>query len=165
VQAFRGPIDKRVAKRVVKMTEDYARAITGRDVEVQVEFTRRLKRYVGMCYKNDCILQYDATYCELNRDNDEALKCVVVHECAHLVDDSHGPEFMSICKEYDVDPFGYPDGTVLRHHNYIAECSCGFRRYYYHNRKKYWSTRECPNCSGKVRVRINKWWEGVVYDD
>jgi hypothetical protein len=147
-------VDQELRDRIYKMTKQYAKMMTGDDT-VEVRFSRKMRTFVGGCYHDTRTIVYGTQFCEANAHDDEALRWVVVHECAHLKHNDHGHKFNGLCTKHGVDPDGYSKGTIIPRHyreKFSVKCpSCGFSKKYFKECRTSW--KKCPECDSDMKVR------------
>jgi len=69
-------------------------------VVVEVKFSRRMKNLWGTCDPVRKIITYNLKWVDVNQNNEEALKALVIHECCHLRFLYHNRDFEGLCQSF-----------------------------------------------------------------
>ena len=82
-----------------------------RATQVRVQFSTRLYSTQGRCYPQKNLIRLNRAYVQLNRNNDQVLWSLIVHEVAHLIDPTHGEQFRGFLQDHGVEYEGkYSNG-------------------------------------------------------
>lgn len=130
---------KELEHRMKKMTKKYMKML-GYDENIEVKLCDRLKQNYALCHyyvyhtrrlrflslvlSKRCgvkrlvhlkpyLITYQRRFVEMNKDNEEALKWIVVHEVAHLFERRHNKRHKKLCSKFGVDASGFAPGTIF----------------------------------------------------
>lgn len=160
---MKNQLDAETQKKVLEMVRECADHMLG-DVDIKVYFSQRATSTLGRCWWEgkygadrapECM--FNARFVELNKNNLEAIRWVVVHEVAHIVHNDHSEKHAELCREFGVEADGFAPGTKFVPVPYGLACSkCGsLLKTYYRKPARTRKEITCSHCNhtGKQVIR------------